>query len=427
MKKKLTHNLGLKFASLFLAFVIWFLVAQIDDPQETTKFNNIQVRLLNTTLLDNENKVYEIVDNTDVVKSVTVKAPKSIIEQLRASDIVAEADMNNLTEINTIPINFYVLNADIDGNSITGSNEVVRLNVEQRETKWIELAYSVIGEAADGYVVSDVTQDQTRVEITGPKSLVDKVEYAKGEIEVFGATTDLSANVAAKLYDVDDNLIEQNSITQNVNYVHMSVEVLALKEVPIELNVMGVPAEGYMATGVVECQPSSVMIAGQKTVLDSINVIHVSEEELNITGQSQNMSATVNIKEYLPDNVRLAPNNFNGKVAALVYIEPLEDDSIQIPAGNIRISRIPEGFTATVSDGKEQYELKLRGLREQISALRPTSIIGSVDLKEWMTTEKIRTLQSGTYSVPVKFSLNEQLTIVEKLTVQITVSEQIQL
>ena len=32
MKKLLTHNLGLKLASLVLAFVLWFLVAQIYDP-----------------------------------------------------------------------------------------------------------------------------------------------------------------------------------------------------------------------------------------------------------------------------------------------------------------------------------------------------------------------------------------------------------
>ena len=59
MKKLLTRNLGLKLASLLLAFVLWFLVAQIYDPKDTVTFNNIQVRLINTELLDEEGKVYE--------------------------------------------------------------------------------------------------------------------------------------------------------------------------------------------------------------------------------------------------------------------------------------------------------------------------------------------------------------------------------
>ena len=62
MKKLLTRNLGLKLASLLLAFVLWFLVAQIYDPKDTVTFNNIQVRLINTELLDEEGKVYEVLD-----------------------------------------------------------------------------------------------------------------------------------------------------------------------------------------------------------------------------------------------------------------------------------------------------------------------------------------------------------------------------
>ena len=103
MRKKLTHNLGLKLASLVLAFILWFLVVQINDPKDTERFTNVQVKLINTELLEKEGKVYEVLDNTDKV-SVTVSAPRSIIDQMRASDIVAEADVSRLTDINTIAI-----------------------------------------------------------------------------------------------------------------------------------------------------------------------------------------------------------------------------------------------------------------------------------------------------------------------------------
>ena len=74
MKKLLTRNLGLKLASLVLAFVLWFLVAQIYDPKDTVTFNNIQVRLINTDLLEQEGKVYEVLDNSNLVR-VTVTGP----------------------------------------------------------------------------------------------------------------------------------------------------------------------------------------------------------------------------------------------------------------------------------------------------------------------------------------------------------------
>ena len=71
MKKLLIRNLGLKLASLVLAFVLWFLVAQIYDPKDTITFNNIQVKLVNTELLDEAGKVYEVLDNSNLVR-VTV-------------------------------------------------------------------------------------------------------------------------------------------------------------------------------------------------------------------------------------------------------------------------------------------------------------------------------------------------------------------
>ena len=55
LKKKLLHNWGLKIASIFLAFVIWFIVAQVGDPKDTRAYNNIQVRLVNTELLSEQN------------------------------------------------------------------------------------------------------------------------------------------------------------------------------------------------------------------------------------------------------------------------------------------------------------------------------------------------------------------------------------
>ena len=55
-----------------------------------------------------------------------------------------------------------------------------------------------------------------------------------------------------KLYDADDNELTLESVKKNVDSAHMTVEVLATKEVPVEIEYMGVPEDGYMATGEVE-------------------------------------------------------------------------------------------------------------------------------------------------------------------------------
>ena len=344
MKKLLTRNLGLKLASLVLAFVLWFLVAQIYDPKDTVTFNNIQVRLINTDLLEQEGKVYEVLDNSNLVR-VTVTGPQSIVKsELRRNDIVAEADMSKLTDINTIAITYYCENISNDSVEIRGNHDSVRLNVEDKTSKWIKLESTTLGEGASGYMVGNVTLDQTNIEVTGPKSAISQIDHAGVDINVADSTSSLSANVDIKLYDADDNELSLETVKKNVDSAHMTVEVLATKEVPVEIEYMGVPEDGYMATGEVESSRSTVKIAGTASALLGVSAITVPEDRMNITGQSSDLVDIINLKEYLPANVRLADKSFDGKITATVYIEPIATKDLSVPAENITISGVPEGM-----------------------------------------------------------------------------------
>lgn len=411
MKKALTRNLGLKLASLVLAFVLWFLVAQIYDPKDTVTFNNIQVRLINTELLDEEGKVYEVLDNSNLVR-VTVTGPQSIVKsELRRSDIVAEADMSKLTDINTIAITYYCENVSNDSVEIKGNHDSVRLNVEDKTSKWIKLESNTIGEVASGYLIGNVTLDQTNIEVTGPKSAISQVDHAGVDINVTDSTSSLSANVDIKLYDAHDNELTLESVKKNVNSAHMTVEVLATKEVPVEIEYMGVPEDGYMATGEVESSVPTVRIAGTASALVGISAITVPEDRMNITGQSGDLVDIINLKEYLPSNVRLANKSFDGKITATVYIEPIDTKDLTIPADNISITGVPDGMEAEVTSTAEEYNITVSGLTRDVSILRDSSVTGVLDLNQWMEDNGLEELTPGNYTIPVTFNLSEDITV----------------
>ena len=411
MKKALTRNLGLKLASLVLAFVLWFLVAQIYDPKDTVTFNNIQVRLINTELLDEEGKVYEVLDNSNLVR-VTVTGPQSIVKsELRRSDIVAEADMSKLTDINTIAITYYCENVSNDSVEIKGNHDSVRLSVEDKTSKWIKLESNTIGEVASGYLIGNVTLDQTNIEVTGPKSAISQVDHAGVDINVTDSTSSLSANVDIKLYDADGNELTLESVKKNVNSAHMTVEVLATKEVPVEIEYMGVPEDGYMATGEVESSVPTVRIAGTASALVGISAITVPEERMNITGQSGDLVDIINLKEYLPSNVRLANKSFDGKITATVYIEPIDTKDLTIPADNISITGVPDGMEAEVTSTAEEYNITVSGLTRDVSILRDSSVTGVLDLNQWMEDNGLEELTPGNYTIPVTFNLSEDITV----------------
>lgn len=419
MKKLLTRNLGLKLASLLLAFVLWFLVAQIYDPKDTVTFNNIQVRLINTELLDEEGKVYEVLDNSNLVR-VTVTGPQSIVKsELRRSDIVAEADMSKLTDINTIAITYYCENISNDSVEIKGNHDSVRLNVEDKTSKWIKLESNTIGDVASGYMIGNVTLDQTNIEVTGPKSAISQVDHAGVDINVTDSTTSLSANVDIKLYDADDNELVLESVKKNVDSAYMTVEVLATKEVPVEIEYMGVPEDGYMATGEVESSVPTVRIAGTVSTLVGISAITVPEDRMNITGQSDNLVDIINLKEYLPANVRLADKCFDGKITATVYIEPIVSKDLTVAAENISVTGVPDGMEAEITSTAEEYNITVSGLSRDVSILHDSSVTGILNLTQWMEDNGVEELTPGTYTIPVTFNLAEDITVTPDINIHI--------
>lgn len=419
MKKLLTRNLGLKLASLLLAFVLWFLVAQIYDPKDTVTFNNIQVRLINTELLDEEGKVYEVLDNSNLVR-VTVTGPQSIVKsELRRSDIVAEADMSKLTDINTIAITYYCENISNDSVEIKGNHDSVRLNVEDKTSKWIKLESNTIGNVASGYMIGNVSLDQTNIEVTGPKSAISQVDHAGVDINVTDSTSSLSANVDIKLYDADDNELTLESVKKNVDSAHMTVEVLATKEVPVEIEYMGVPEDGYMATGEVESSVPTVRIAGTASTLAGISAITVSEDRMNITGQTDNLVDIINLKEYLPANVRLADKSFDGKITATVYIEPIVSKDLTVAAENISVTGVPDGMEAEITSTAEEYNITVSGLSRDVSILRDSSVTGILNLTQWMEDNGVEELTPGTYTIPVTFNLAEDITVAPDINIHI--------
>ena len=420
MRKRLVRNFGLKLASLVLAFVLWFLVVQINDPLDSVTFNNVEIDLVNTDLLEQEGKVYEVLDESNMAR-VTVYAPRSVLGQIRKSDIVAEADMSKLTDINTIAVNYYVENLAVD--SVDGNRDIVRLSVEDKASKWIRLTSSVVGDVAEGYMVTNVSLDQTTIEISGPQSVVSQVAYAAVEMGVTGAVSNLSANVDIQLYSEEDQLIENKSIRKNVSSAYMQVEVLATKEVPVRIEYSGQPAEGYLATGVVESNKEYVAIAGRSSVLDTITEIVIPAETLDITGATGTVYASVDLDDFQPDNVRWAEKGFGGKVAVSVFVEPVQVRTLEVPTENIDLINVPVDFDVSLPEGMVHYELEVSGLAKDVEALDVQTVIGAVDIQGYFAEREMEVIKAGVYEIPVVFEPIEGVTFEAEQVVSVQIRE----
>jgi YbbR domain-containing protein len=415
--KRILHNWHLKLISLFLAMMLWLFVVQINDPSDSTTFYEIPVTITNQDLLEKENKVFSVDGDTDIVR-VSVKAPRSVIQKLRASDIVAEADMSRLTELNTIPIDVRVLDQNVD--SVSVSPNAMRLRVEQRASKWIRVQYGLVGQVKEGYIVSKALPDQTMIEVSGPVSQIDQISYAYIELNIDGASTNLAANLEATLCNSEDEPLQLENVKQNVQHIHMDVEILAIKEVPVVYEIMGEPAEGYLLTGKSEISNPTITIAATETVLETVRQVSIPAEKIDVTDCKENLVSYVYLKDFLPETVKIPDIAYNGSVTVTVYIEKEFEKSFSVPADQIAIANIPAGLEVDMPEEIPVYELEVKGLKNIVNALPEKNLGGSIDMKAWMEQKQLSKLTVGTpYVVPVKFTFGKDVTIVKGIEMQL--------
>lgn len=427
MKKRITDNLGLKILALMCAVVLWFIVVSLNDPVIYNRFSDIPVKIINADAVTSQGKVYEVLDGTDTI-DVTVYAKRSIIESIGRENIVAVADMQELTFMDTVSIKLSTNKNNDKLDSIKSNIENLKVQIENMQKIQMVVETATIGEPAEGYMIGEVRTDQNLVQLSGPESVISLVNKAVVEVGIDGITTDIKTEAPLRLYDADGNLIEDGSIAASVNKFSVGVSILQTKTVPINLNVTGTPAVGYELTGKTEYSPETVRIAGKASILKNVASIEIPQEVLDVTGLTSNLATSINVKQYLPDGVSLADSTFSGKISVTIAVEKEVEVPFEMPKGNIAILNVPADMEAEIIGENDNLQVQLTGLTQYLNTLQGAQLTGMVDLNTLITNteqqgENENKLQAGNYSMEVTLSLPEGVRVKQPLLVNISLKE----
>ena len=427
MKKKIMNNLDLKILALLFSVILWLIVVNIDDPVKTVQFSGVEVQILNAEELEEQGKVYEILDNTGEI-TVTVKGRRSIVEDIAKENITAVADMKDLTTMDTLSIEVTSNKYGNELDDIKSDKENVRLNIEDLKKVQKVIEVKVTGEPEDGYILGALTTTMNQIYLEGPESLINKISYAQAQINVDGVKANVSSSVPIKLYDALGKEISDERITMNMNTVSVNQEILMTKEVPVEYRIGGKPAEGYALTGVVETDVETVLIAGRKTVLDEVDSIVIPESVLNVEGIQSNLEVRIKLQDYLPGNVILAQDNMNGFTKINVEVQKETFVTISFNKTEVDVLNLPEGYSADVlADGNyltnQETTLKVYGLASVLEEYEAENANPRVDIAAYMLQNSLSELTPGIYSISPDFGLPEGAYIKDNFKIQIRITK----
>lgn len=408
MKEKIFNNLSLKIVSAVFAVILWTVIVNIYDPNTSYTFSNITVQLVNTQSLTEKNYTFEVVDGGKI--SVTVSGPKSVVTDLKTSDIAATADLSKVTAFTDyVDIQVQVVK---DGQVLNNVEAVPRtsalkLSIENRDTNTYAVNVNTTGTPANGYAVASTTTSPTYIKVTGPTSLVEGVASVGVDVDVSGAKGTVNTQSDINMYDSDGNIITNEELEMSSETADVIVEMARTKTVPVVVKTSGTPSQDCVVTGTSLSQ-TSVVISGQQEALSKIDNITIPSSAVSVDGLSEDKTYTFKLTDYVPSGVKIVSDS---RLQVTVKISKASTKTVHISSDAIKIENVSSGYNAVIEG--TGIDVILSGTGTILDNVSATDITCNVNAAG---------LSAGTHSVDVSVSVPDGCSVSGNSSVKLTLS-----
>lgn len=405
MKEKIFKNLSLKILSAVFAVVLWTIIVNIYDPTTSYTFSNVSVQLINTESLTDKNYSYEIVDGGKI--SVYVSGPKSVVTNIKASDIVATADLSKISAFaDYVDIHVSVVQNGQTLNNVEAApkTSAVRLSIENRDTKTINVNTEVTGKPADGYALVKQTLNPTSIKVTGPSSIIDTIDHAGITFDVTGATDEVHGDADIHLYDEEENEIKDVSVDLSQSSVSYTAQVVRIKTVAVEAGYSGTPKDGYTISSVTLNQ-NNVQVYGDENALNNLEKIVIPSNNINVDELDKDRIYKFSLENYIDKSLHILKNS---RVEVTVKVGTTTTKSITLNTSDIRVSGLDTSMTYVFA--YKTYNIEIEGNKDLVSTIDTSKISVSADLSTYKS--------SGTVDIKLSVSLPEGISLKNDVTVK---------
>lgn len=435
MKKKIFSNMWLKIMAVLVAFLIWLMVVNGDDPVKTEFFRNVPITVKNADVfMEKVKKVYiprvdsKTGQELDTV-SVYVTARRSVLDKLSPESFTVTADFENIVEdMNTIPL-------DITCNTVPSLTmkdmwcDLHSFKVDLEDVKEATFVVSTRedGVPATGYQVGNMKLvDGESIAIAGPESDMKKISKVVVTVGVSGAKKNKTVTAPIEIIDKNeekftDSQMERLTIKTldgkvfEEDKMDVSVEIWKVKSgVVPDVEISGTPADGYRVAEVTTA-PETIGLAGNREVLAELGNRLAISGQVSVEGETENFTQEINLKEYLEDNYGDSlqlERDLSDIIVVSVQMEKIGTTTVRVPVSDIEIKGKPEnmGYKLTPAD---YISLEIQPKSEEEAEIAAEEIQVTLDLSssEYQTP--------GNYQVPLTVVLPDGYTLTSQAMIAV--------
>lgn len=367
--KLLKHNWQWKVTSLIIGILMWSYITAGVNPTQSTTLSDIPIRAINQDVL--EEKGLKITEMEVRQVSMRIMGKRNDLGSLDRNYVIATVDVGSLKEgVQSVPIH-YNAPANVFINEMSSSQ--VQVHVERVVTKSRNVVVRESGSLADNFVLRGVAATPQTVQVTGPRSYVEKVANILVTLNLSGLTADTSANLQVHPVDESGNVVE--GVELSLSSVNVAASIAKQKEVPVQLQ--WAPSKDNaekIRISQSSVTPNTVLVMGKAADIDKVTVIKTQPLDMKTITKDGLYPVTLSYPE------GVTPVNDKLTYKAQITLDVLEERVMKISVDAIQSKNAGARKAQPAGDVKE-IQLKLEGYKMVLDGLHASDFLVSADLK----------------------------------------------
>lgn len=374
--------------SLIIAFCGWLYVMYNVDPTTTRTFRNVSITYSNEKDLEAKGIALKSADKKSV--EIEVEGHRSELNKMDDSDIKVRADLSDAGKgENTLSLH---IQTPPKVSIVSKSDDTVTVNTEAMDTRSVLGRAEYRTESTSGTEPIVEEQSSDYFSVTGAKSKVKEVEYARIPVEeqkLTGKTHTYSVSVIP----VDRSGDEITHVKVNPAKASVAVFKGSTKSVPLNIEVNNPANDEYLRT---YSAPKKIEIKGKKEVLEKVESVSAEPADLEKMTESGRLA----LKYKLPDGVFVANRSLN--LGITVNVTEYRTKEIEISTKDVTVKNLNSKYKPTFEDKTITVEVTDTG-----------SMLESLTAKDFDVSVDARGLRSGSHSLKGTVNSTKKLHKVE--------------
>ncbi len=391
LNKLFQNNKFLIILSLVISTITWVYMSMGTTNDTSVTISNIPIQIeLPDQLVNNGLQVFS---DTEQTATVTVTGSRAVLGSISTKDITVTAATNGIDSAGTYQISLSAVKTNPSANfqiisTVTPSNVNVIVDY-LRETSF-PIQENVVYKVADGYYASTSLASKN-ITVSGPQTEIAKIAKVSASAELDGILDDsTSATADILLYDKSGNRISTDLLKMEFGTVEASISVLPEKTVKVVPEFMNKPEGLNLGDDMLSVEPSEILLAGPKKVLDNTKSIKLESIDF----------ATLSNKRYEYNdqgiNIPTDCKNISNSTAAKVVLDLSSLSKKTYTVNSFKVSGLSSEYKADVT--QTNMSVTVIGSKKELENLKSSDIECIID-----TSDQSGTV--GSVQMPVTFKL----------------------